>query len=62
MRVGASDIGDLLGLAERVSERDGESVLRDVSDGSTSLVVTPGGPSGFNPTSVRTIPILGNQL
>ena len=62
MEVSANDIGDLLGLAKRVSERDGETVLRDVSDGSTSLLVTPDGPSGIDPTSVRSIAMLGNQL
>ena len=62
MEVSANDIGDLLGLAKRVSERDSETVLRDVSDGSTSLLVTPDGPSRIDPTSVRSIAILGNQL
>ena len=62
MEVSANDIGDLLGLAKRVSERDGETILRDVSGGSTSLLVTPDGPSGIDPTSVRSIAILGNQL
>ena len=62
MEVSANDIGDLLGLAKRVSERDGKTVLRDVSDGSTSLLVTPDGPSRIDPTSVRSIAILGNQL
>ena len=62
MKVSANDIGDLLGLAKRVSERDSETVLRDVSDGSASLLVTPDGPSRIDPTSVRSIAILGNQL
>ena len=62
MEVSANDIGDLVGLAKRVSERDGKTVLRDVSDGSTSLLVTPDGPSRIDPTSVRSIATLGNQL
>ena len=62
MEVSANDIGDLLGLAKRVSERDGETVLRDVSDGSTSLLVTPDVPRRIDPTSVRNIAIFRNRL
>jgi hypothetical protein len=62
VEVSANDGGNLLGLAERVSERDGETVLRDVSDSGASLRVAPDGPGRVDPTSVRSITVLGNQL
>ena len=55
-----ANIGDLLGLAKRVSEHNSETVLRDVSDGSTSLSVTPDSSGRINPTSVHSITILGD--
>ena len=60
IEVNANDIGDLLGLAKRVSEHNSETVLRDVSDGSTSLSVTPDSSGRINPTSVHSITILGD--
>ena len=61
-KVGTNNIRDLLGLAMRVSERDGETVLRNVSDSSTGLLVTPDSPGRIDPASVRGITVLGNQL
>lgn len=62
MEISANDGGNLLGLAERVSECDGETVLGDVSDSGASLGVTPDGPGRVDPTSIRSITVLGNQL
>ena len=62
MEVNANNIGDLLGLTKRVSEHNSETVLRDVSDSSTSLSVTPDSSGRINPTSVHSITILGDQL
>ena len=62
MEVSANDIGDLLGLAKRVSKCDSETGLRDVPDGSTSLLVTSDSPPRIDPTGVHSIAVLGNQL
>ena len=62
IEVNVNDIGDLLGLAKRVSECDNKTVLRDVSGGSTSLLVTPDSPGRIDTTSVCSTTILGNQL
>ena len=60
IEVNTNDIGDLLGLTKRVSEHDSKTVLRGVSDGSTSLSVTPDSSGRINPTSVHSITILGD--
>ena len=62
MKVGRNNIGDLLGLAKRVTKCNGETVLGDGSDSSTSPLVTPDGPGRIDPTSDRSIAIPGNQL
>ena len=60
IEVNANNIRDLLGLTKRVSEHNSKTILRDVSDGSTSLLVTLDSSGRINPTSVHSITILGN--
>ena len=62
VKVSANNTGDLPGLAKGISERDGETVLRDVSNSSAGLAVSPNCPGRINPTGVGGIAILGNQL
>ena len=57
-----NNIGDLLWLKKRVSEHGSKTILRDVSDNSTSLSVTLDSLGRINSTSVHNITILGNQL
>ena len=62
MKVSTDDSGNLLGFTKMVSKCDGETVLGDVSNGTTSLGVSPDSPGRIDPTSIRSVTILGNQL
>lgn len=57
-----NNTGELSVIAEGVTESDGETILGNVSHGTSSTLITPDRPCRINPRRIRRVTVLCNQL